>query len=355
MEPGSSPGRKIAPAQLVNDQRAISAEQRRVIEQINGSEQVRQLKATVSSISGGFGETVIQPKLRVALDKSDKKSAARWQVYLEQLNELYRLGSAERNALNFGRSEDQHYVYFEAQEPEHPNHSMSADLLSRIIASGNETTLYAGSDTNEAVVNDRDRHEAGHDSHNRVLLRDHSNTIELAHELIHISHFNENPHWNEAHRKAAYEWRDPHAGDTVREPDGREEARTVGLGQYDLDRRSGGYMGTTENDLRYIMGIRKRANYADSSFAPETAVGAHYVEQNHARWARFDEAVAEREEAHPAAAAGRRAPRVVARGGGAAASSAAGTRAQQPSFRERLAAHQKAQAEKAAKEKDEHE
>lgn len=51
-----------------------------------------------------------------------------------------------------------------------------------------------------------------------------------------------------------------------------EEARTVGLGQYDLDRRGGGYVGVTENDLRHIMGFNKRESYEDTDL---TAVEAH--------------------------------------------------------------------------------
>lgn len=239
----------------------------------------------------------VQRRLLVQVDADE--TGALWQEMSRQiLNELYRLGSAERRDLVFRPISA---TVAEVTEPDPPNDSWSASLLRGIIQDRRTTTLSTGAGRTEATLRDSYAHEAGRDSDTQVLVAAGASTIELAHELIHVSHYNEPGAWNMATRRAPYQWRD------VDEPYGREEARTVGLGEYDLERDDGNYSGVTENDLRDIMGFRKRRSYADETLMPETAVGHHYLAVHDARWAWFrgqSDAIAAREAARrPAAAA----------------------------------------------------
>jgi len=240
-------------------------------------------------VSGINHSPIIQRKLTIATNPKNPKDTPRLAVYKEQLNELYKLGSTERQELIFNESApDKTYTYTEAQAPEKPNHSWSADLLGQIIANPNTTTIYPNSPSNEAFPQNDEAYDKGQESNMVVKIKDGSNTLELAHELIHVSHFNETPHSKPEERKEPYKWSNPEkTSDTVSVPEGREEARTVGLGEYDLDKHTGKHRGVTENDLRYIMGIKKRESYGDTSFEAETDVGNEYVSENKRRWAKF--------------------------------------------------------------------
>lgn len=217
----------------------------------------------------------VQRRLLVQVDADETGDLWR-DASREMLNELYRLGSAERRDLIYRRVSA---TVEEVIEPDPPNDSWSASLLRGLIRDRRTTTLATGARTTEASLRDSPAHEAGRDSDSQVLLAAGTSTMALAHELIHVSHYNEPGAWNLARRREHYRWRG------VDEPYGEEEARTVGLGEYDLDRADGNYRGVTENDLRYIMGFGKRQSYADESLVAETAVGHHYLAVHEVRWA----------------------------------------------------------------------
>lgn len=274
---------------------SISHEEPLIMRQEDGQQELRSLQRTSES------PLILQRKLRIGLEKEDKKGDARLKAWISQLNELYRLGSRRSDDLVFQEQEDDprfpdRFIQVTEPTPSQRSNSVGAHLLRGIIDHNQTTTLWPGQDTNDAAVENVESHENNQGSDTRVRLKDGSNTIELAHELIHISHFNEPEPMSSARRAQEYTWTNPDTKEVVKE-DSEEEARTVGIGGYDVFIASNQYIDLTENILRKIMGIEKRKSYTDTDYEIKPEIGEYYKKEHQMRWETYEKETKEIDEA----------------------------------------------------------